>query len=203
MIETIKVSYGEKVRDLEMISFMEVPPERQQVDLASGTAQQGLENYFKHATLLMHNCLVNPIRWREVEKLTSDEFAEFYSHWILASIVNDRMLKIQKQKREEKSMSFLNKLRLFFGLTPKFKTLPAPPTPVVVEKPEVKKDPPAVTEKVAPATVTVKKPAPRKVALKLDAKDGDGDGLVQDGTIHERKVAPKKKPAVKKAPPKE
>ena len=34
-----------------------------------------------------------------------------------------------------------------------------------------------------------KKPGrPKKVEFKADAKDGDNDGLVQDGTIHERPV---------------
>lgn len=36
----------------------------------------------------------------------------------------------------------------------------------------------------APKKAAAKKPA----EFKADAKDGDGDGLVQDGTVHERKV---------------
>jgi len=39
----------------------------------------------------------------------------------------------------------------------------------------------------------VKKKSPKKVAYNPNAKDGDGDGYVQDGTIWERKVTPKKK----------
>lgn len=35
---------------------------------------------------------------------------------------------------------------------------------------------------------------PKQVAYKPDAKDGDGDGLVQDGTPFERMVAPKEEP---------
>jgi len=39
----------------------------------------------------------------------------------------------------------------------------------------------AAKKKAAP-----KKVAPKKAEFKENAKDGDGDGLVQDGTIHER-----------------
>lgn len=52
------------------------------------------------------------------------------------------------------------------------------------KKPAAKKQP---AKKAQPA----KKPGrPKKVEFKADAKDGDNDGLVQDGTIHERPVAP-------------
>lgn len=50
------------------------------------------------------------------------------------------------------------------------------------KKPAAKKQP---AKKAQPA----KKPGrPKKVEFKADAKDGDNDGLVQDGTIHERPV---------------
>lgn len=61
-------------------------------------------------------------------------------------------------------------------------------------KPAAKK--PASAGKTAsttPKKATAKKPAPKKVAYKANAKDGDGDGLVQDGTPFERPAAPKKK----------
>jgi hypothetical protein len=54
----------------------------------------------------------------------------------------------------------------------------------------------------ARATATVKKPraktpakprAPKVVAFDPNARDGDGDGIVQDGTIHARPATPKKK----------
>jgi hypothetical protein len=38
-----------------------------------------------------------------------------------------------------------------------------------------------------------KKKSPKKAAFNPKAKDGDGDGLVQEGTIWERKVPKKKK----------
>jgi hypothetical protein len=38
----------------------------------------------------------------------------------------------------------------------------------------------------------VKKKSLRKAAFNLKAKDGDGDGLVQEGTIWQRKVSKKK-----------
>lgn len=50
-----------------------------------------------------------------------------------------------------------------------------------------------VSTKIETAAKSVK-----KVAYKADAKDGDGDGLVQDGTDQER-PAPKKAPAKKPA----
>ena len=65
------------------------------------------------------------------------------------------------------------------------------------EKAEVAKK--KIAEASKPAT-PAKKRAPRKAAPKADARDGDGDGLVQDGTIWERpapakKTTPAKKPA--------
>jgi hypothetical protein len=44
----------------------------------------------------------------------------------------------------------------------------------------------------------IKKRSAKKVALKEGAVDGDGDGLIQDGTIHERKAPAKKKPTPRK-----
>jgi len=53
-----------------------------------------------------------------------------------------------------------------------------------------------------PSQPVVKKPAAKKVvAFDPNAKDGDGDGKLQDGTIHERPALPKK-PAAKKTTPK-
>jgi hypothetical protein len=64
---------------------------------------------------------------------------------------------------------------------------------------------PVVTAKAPKVEVVLKAakstPKPKAVKLNTKAVDGDGDGLIQDGTIHERK-APAKKPAVKKATPK-
>lgn len=268
MIKTLRVNYGDKIKDLELISFTELPTERQSVDFKVG--EWSLEYYYRHATLAMHNCLVNPNRWREVEELTADEFAEFYSHWILASIVQHRMMELDEQRREEKSMSFFEKLKALFGIKPKAKPVApkatTPTTTPVVEKKqtapatatakktpaesptltkvkaaakemeeatrkaqaEAKKSPAKATPKTTatkkveaekktapkratrPAAKTVQPPKPnskdeykRPAKLKADAKDGDGDGLVQDGTIHERKVGtPAKKAPAKKAPAK-
>jgi hypothetical protein len=47
----------------------------------------------------------------------------------------------------------------------------------------------SAAKKAAPKKAAAKKPAPRKAAYKADAKDGDGDGFVQDGTDQEREVA--------------
>jgi hypothetical protein len=55
-----------------------------------------------------------------------------------------------------------------------------------LEKPQVQPEEEEVEEKPAP------KRRLKKAAFNPNAKDGDGDGLVQDGTIWERK-APKKK----------
>lgn len=55
----------------------------------------------------------------------------------------------------------------------------------------------------APKPAAAAKPAPAPVVddgYKEDARDGDGDGLVQDGTKHERPVGTKRKA---KAQPKE
>ena len=71
------------------------------------------------------------------------------------------------------------------------KTMPKP----AAKKPAAKK--PAAAGKTAsttPKKATAKKPAPNKATYKANAVDGDGDGLVQDGTPFER-PAPKKKSA--------
>lgn len=47
-------------------------------------------------------------------------------------------------------------------------------------------------EKEEKEEAPVKKKPLRKAAFNLNAKDGDGDGIVQDGTIWERKVSKKK-----------
>ena len=50
------------------------------------------------------------------------------------------------------------------------------------------------TASTTPKKATAKKPAPKKATgYKANAVDGDGDGLVQDGTPFERPAAPKKK----------
>ena len=62
------------------------------------------------------------------------------------------------------------------------------------KKPVAKK--PASTGKTASTTPkkATAKPAPKKATgYKANAVDGDGDGLVQDGTPFERPAAPKKK----------
>jgi hypothetical protein len=74
------------------------------------------------------------------------------------------------------------------------------PTDIPKEKPSASSSKPKA--KAAPATATVKKPraktpakprAPKVVAFDPNARDGDGDGIVQDGTIHARPATPKKK----------
>jgi hypothetical protein len=95
--------------------------------------------------------------------------------------------------------TFVDKLRQFFGFGPTAATAAALHAEVLAKR--------AATEaavdkaraaKLAPAKKAVKKP----VAFKEGAVDGDGDGLVQDGTPHERPAA-KKKPAAKKPDPKD
>ena len=55
-----------------------------------------------------------------------------------------------------------------------------------------------LADEVSTVIETAAKNAPkRKAKYNPDATDGDGDGLVQDGTIHER-PAPKKKPTASK-----
>ena len=62
--------------------------------------------------------------------------------------------------------------------------------------------PKKATASTTPKKATAKKPAPKKVSYKADAVDGDGDGLVQDGTIHERPAPKKKATPAKKKPSK-
>lgn len=60
--------------------------------------------------------------------------------------------------------------------------------------------PAAKTASATPKKATAKKPAPKKATgYKANAKDGDGDGLVQDGTPFERPATKSKStPAPKK-----
>jgi hypothetical protein len=59
-----------------------------------------------------------------------------------------------------------------------------------------------LADEVSNVIDTAAKKAPkRKAPFNPDATDGDGDGMIQDGTIHER-PAPKKAQAKKTAPPK-
>jgi colicin import membrane protein len=109
--------------------------------------------------------------------------------------------------------TFLDKLRQFFGLGPTAATAEALHAEVVAKrvasaaaKAQVEADK-AKAEKLAavkkaPAekkAPVAKKPAVKKpVAFKKGAVDGDGDGLVQDGTAHERPAKKKPDPKDKK-----
>jgi len=84
--------------------------------------------------------------------------------------------------------TFLDKLRQFFGLGPTAATV------LLIEEVAAAKTLAAAQAKAAKAAAEKKVPAAKKpVALKKGAVDGDGDGLVQDGTTHERPA--KKKPS--------
>lgn len=242
MIKTFKVDF-KHIKDLEIISFMELPEERRNLEFATNPDEAS--DFLHNAVLSVHNCLVNPRRWDEFADLELEEFGEFYAQWIAASVlhqkIEDKMKKSNKQERkqmvhvsawekfrkavtgsysekltyqiaqqkaEEKAAAIqIEKAKLEKAAREKalLEEKPKPSrvekvkaeakkTPSQPKKPEAKKPAPAKpkTASTTPKKTTAKKPAPKKVAFKADAVDGDGDGLIQDGTIHER-PAPKSK----------
>lgn len=97
--------------------------------------------------------------------------------------------------------TWVDNVRTFFGMTITDSTARA----ILAEAEAQAEAKQAESEKASSAAKTAKaaKAAKlKKVAFKADATDGDDDGLVQDGTIHEREATPAKKPAAKKAAPK-
>lgn len=114
-----------------------------------------------------------------------------YSEALLLEIASEeaRIKELGRQARERvvaqqeraKAAEALYKAGLEAKTAAKLTEVKAAAKPQVVAKPVAKK-------------------APVKKVVKFDphAVDGDGDGKVQDGTIHER-PAPAKKPAAKKA----
>lgn len=114
------------------------------------------------------------------EKLTYQIAAEKREELAAAKAVEAARLEAAKKKKAEEEAA----------------KKPAKISKVAEVKAAAKKTPsqpkkPAASGKTA--STTPKKAAPKKVAYKANAKDGDGDGLVQDGTPHERPAAPKKK----------
>lgn len=110
--------------------------------------------------------------------------------------------------------TFTDKFRHFFGLGPTASTAEALHNEVVAKRlsievakaEKLEADAKAAAEKAVLEKPPVVKKAPavkKPVALKKGAVDGDGDGLVQDGTTHERKAGSDKKPAAKKPAPKD
>jgi uncharacterized membrane protein YkoI len=93
---------------------------------------------------------------------------------------------------------WVDNVRTFFGMTITDSTARA----ILAEAEAQAEAKQAELDKASSAAKTAKAAKLKKVAFKADATDGDDDGLVQDGTIHERKTAPAKKPAAKRAAPK-
>ena len=91
--------------------------------------------------------------------------------------------------------TFLDKVRQFFGLGPTPATAEALHAEVVAKRVASA----AAKAQVEADKAKAKKPAVKKpVAFKKGAVDGDGDGLVQDGTPHERPAKKKPDPKDKK-----
>jgi len=245
MIKTLTVDF-KHIKRLEIISFMELPEERRNLDFVENPDEAS--DFLQNAVLSVHNCLVNPRRWEEFADLELEEFGEFYAQWIAASLlqekIEDTMKKSRKQERkqmvhvsawekfrkavtgsysekltyaiaqqkaEEKAAALaIEKARLekaarekaLIEKKPKVTRLQkvkeaSEQTPSQPKKAPAKKAPPAKpaakTASNTPKKTTAKKPAPKKVAFKADAVDGDGDGIIQDGTIHERPAPESKK----------
>lgn len=206
MVDTIKIHY-KTVKDLELVAFYELPENRRNFDLVIGEEKR----FFYDSVNKIELALMNPRRMLEIEKLSSQEVMELFIAWVIASKITHETKSKQQRKKERSMSSIFRRFTNWLGVTkPESVKLPQLVTQErdstgrfvdpKVETVESKKTSPEVAP--APATATAKKPRakspakpskPKVVAFDPKAKDGDGDGIVQDGTIHARPSTPKKK----------
>jgi hypothetical protein len=88
MVEILKVDFRH-IKDLEIISFKELPEENQTLQFEEGNEMTLLRQMAK----LIHMSLINPKRWVEFGSLGLEEFLEFFTKWV----------KISQDKSDEKS----------------------------------------------------------------------------------------------------
>ena len=84
-ITVLKVSFKE-IEEIEIISFSELPKERQKFAM---TEIQNEEDFIKDMKLAIQNCLINPARWEEFENLSHKELLEFFWKWAIHSALED------------------------------------------------------------------------------------------------------------------
>lgn len=84
-ITVLKVSFKE-IEEIEIISFSELPKERQKFAMAE---IQNEEDFLKDMKLAIENCLIDPSRWTEFEKLSQKDLLEFFWKWAIHSALED------------------------------------------------------------------------------------------------------------------
>jgi hypothetical protein len=76
-MEILKVSFR-NIKDVQIISFKELPEERQTLHLTDGE-EMGFLRMMAH---LIKISLIDPKRWEEFATLSLEEFLEFFTKWV-------------------------------------------------------------------------------------------------------------------------
>jgi hypothetical protein len=210
MVDTIKLNY-KRIRDLELVAYYELPENRRNTELVLGYEKE----FFYDSVDKIELALMSPKRMAELEALNSLEIMEIFIQWVMLSKLQHDVKWNQQRKKDRSMSSLFSRFKKWLGIskpepvkqerdsTGRF--IDPKEGPVVLPVVESEKTEPKVAP--APATATAKKPraktpakprAPKVVAFDPNAKDGDGDGIVQDGTIHARPATPKKSAPKKK-----
>jgi hypothetical protein len=87
-INVMKVSFKD-IEDLEIISFTELPEERQKFALSD---IEDKENFVKDMSLAIQNCLIDPERWSEFENLSEEDLLVFFWKWAISSTLTDETI---------------------------------------------------------------------------------------------------------------
>lgn len=84
-ITVMKINYKE-IKAVEIISFTELPEERQKFALED---IKNKDKFVEDMSLAIKNCLMNPDRWYEFESLTEEELFEFFWRWAISSTLEE------------------------------------------------------------------------------------------------------------------
>lgn len=84
-ITVMKINYKE-IKAVEIISFTELPEERQKFALED---IKNKDKFVEDMSLAIKNCLMVPDRWSEFESLTEEELFEFFWRWAISSTLEE------------------------------------------------------------------------------------------------------------------
>lgn len=84
-ITVMKINYKE-IKAIEIISFIDLPEERQKFALEE---IKDKDKFVEDMSLAIKNCLMNPNRWYEFESLTEEELVEFFWRWAISSTLEE------------------------------------------------------------------------------------------------------------------
>jgi hypothetical protein len=76
-MEILKVSFRD-IKDIQIISFKELPEERQTLHFTHGE-EMGFLRMMAH---LIKISLIDPKRWEEFASLSLEDFLEFFTKWV-------------------------------------------------------------------------------------------------------------------------